>query len=392
MSRPWRTIEDVRAAVLRHWKDGSLLRAHALGEPFPTVEVPLGGPTASQIEARWAEVRQWATSLSSSSQDETLYELQHRAVGGRTVGRNSLPHRAVVAHYEQAWALLKVSAEVQVFERLLESTTAQACRQWALDHPLKTIDLANQWGRLLAAYQWLADSRDSGRYLRQIDAPGVDTKFVESHRGVLSSMLGAPVSKGALEQELGLSVKPSYVRLRLDPRVGPTAGVSELSVRTEELPALNLQCETVLMVENEITYLTVPVPPGGAVVWGKGFEAQRTQVLAEFSETPVYYWGDLDTHGFAILHGVRAALPQTQSVLMDRQTLLEHRSRWGVEPSPTAARLSRLTPAENSVYEDLVSGRYADRLRLEQERIDWSWALERLRWGADRLTPVADSR
>jgi len=51
----------------------------------------------------------------------------------------------------------------------------------------------------------------------------------------------------------------------------------------------------------------------------------------------VHYWGDLDTHGFAILNQLRAWLPQTRSFLMDRQTLVEHRDRWGREPAPTAA-------------------------------------------------------
>lgn len=41
----------------------------------------------------------------------------------------------------------------------------------------------------------------------------------------------------------------------------------------------------------------------------------------------VHYWGDLDTHGSAILDRLRAWLPQTRSFLMDRETLLDHRER-----------------------------------------------------------------
>jgi hypothetical protein len=63
---------------------------------------------------------------------------------------------------------------------------------------------------------------------------------------------------------------------------------------------------------------------------------------------------------------------------MDRETLLTHRDRWVTEPTPTHARLSRLNAAEQDLYEDLVSDRLAERVRLEQERIDWSWALNHL--------------
>ena len=62
---------------------------------------------------------------------------------------------------------------------------------------------------------------------------------------------------------------------------------------------------------------------------------------------------------------------------MDEQTLLQHRERWVAEPSPTTADLTRLTAAERGVYEDLVTDRYGDRVRLEQERVDWAWVSER---------------
>ena len=75
---------------------------------------------------------------------------------------------------------------------------------------------------------------------------------------------------------------------------------------------------------------------------------------------------------------LRIWLPHAASVLMDRDTLLEHRERWVTEPTPTNAALPRLTAAEQSVYEDLVTDRFGHAVRLEQERIDWKWALERL--------------
>lgn len=92
----------------------------------------------------------------------------------------------------------------------------------------------------------------------------------------------------------------------------------------------------------------------------------------------VTYWGDIDTHGFAILDLLRAWLPQTQSTLMDRATLVAHRDRWVDEDRPTKAALSRLAPEERDLYEDLVADSLGQRVRLEQERIDWAWASERL--------------
>lgn len=397
--RRWRTADDVRAAVRRRWDDGSLLRAHARGEAFSPIEVPLGGPRATEIGARLAEVQDWVAALESGGRDGARYTLQYKDVGGRAVGRNRLPARAVVSEFSQAWALLGVRADVAAYDRMLGSVAAFECgtaadrdsaserdaasdpgaavREWLLRSPVTGLRFADEWPQVLAAYRWLASARGSGRYLRQIDAPGVDTKFVESHRGVLADLLAVSRSAGGFLRDLGLRGKPEYVRFRLAPGVLDLP-VSELSVRSEELPGLDPGIRSAVIVENEITYLTVPVPRGGVVIWGSGFDVARLGRWPALRECPVHYWGDLDTHGFAILHRLRAHLPDVRSALMDAETLLAHRERWGTEPSPTHAGLSELTPEESAVYDDLVTDRYGERVRLEQERIDWAWVLDRL--------------
>jgi hypothetical protein len=68
----------------------------------------------------------------------------------------------------------------------------------------------------------------------------------------------------------------------------------------------------------------------------------------------VVYWGDIDTHGFAILDRARRAVPQLQSVLMNEETLLSHRLLWGQESAQCPnVPLDALTDEERSVYENL---------------------------------------
>ncbi|GAB3614253.1 hypothetical protein GCM10027415_25930 [Humibacter ginsengisoli] len=269
---------------------------------------------------------------------------------------------------------------VEAFQLLISSSAeVPAAQRWALANPHRAIPLADRWMTVLSACRWLEAHRGSGLYLRQLDAPGVDTKFIEQHRGVLASMLGVSAGAASFTRELGLAAKPATVRLRFDPAVfGMPHELSEASFRIDELNTMRVRPERVLIVENEITYLSVPVPPGGAVLWGKGYDADRPASLSWLADVPVHYWGDLDTHGFAILNRVRAWLPRTVSILMDRNTLLAHRERWVIEPAPSDAALSRLTPTEHSLYEDLVSDRFGASVRLEQERVGWEWALERL--------------
>jgi hypothetical protein len=258
-------------------------------------------------------------------------------------------------------------------DEVLQLTAVEpVVRAWVAAHPLKAVSLHAEWPQLLSAYRWLDDHRESGRYLREITAPGVDTKLVERHRGVLAALLGVSTSSTAFLLELGLTARPELLRLRAHP--GTFGSLSDVTARVDELRAATISVRSAVIVENEITFLSTPVPCDGVVLWGKGFEVDRSGSLPWLRSADVHYWGDLDTHGFAILNQLRAWLPQTHSFLMDRPTLLEHRERWGHESTPTRARLDRLSSDEAAVYDDLVSDRLGDRVRLEQERIDWAWA------------------
>ena len=388
----WTAPADIETKLRRRWRSGDLLRAWAVRSPFPTVEVSLRGPSAAELAEHLSEARRWAAGIERASRQGRCFTIEPKTVGGKSFGRTEVPGRAIIADYAQAWEMLGARADVAAFDDVLALSRNQpVVHEWVLAHPLKAITLAPEWAAILAALDWLDWNRESGRYLREIDAPGVDTKLIERHRGVLAEMLGVTGAAAAFAPALGYAVKPSTVRLRFDPALlGMPAAITEAELRLDELlqlgsgaVRLGSRIEQVLIIENEITYLSVPVPAGGVVVWGKGYDADIPSSLDWLREADargrVSYWGDIDTHGFAILNRVRARLPNVRSVLMDRDTLLKHRDRWGTEPTPTNAALERLTDTESVLYSDLVTDRYAPGLRLEQERIDWAWVEQRLK-------------
>jgi hypothetical protein len=91
------------------------------------------------------------------------------------------------------------------------------------------------------------------------------------------------------------------------------------------------------------------------------------------SRCHVHYWGDIDTHGFAILDQLRCRFDHAESFLMDRTTLLAFESQWGEEEKQALRDLPRLNGEERALYDDLRDNRIRRNLRLEQERIGFSW-------------------
>lgn len=373
----WTTPADISARVRKRWSDGALLRA-AVDGAFQPIEVPLRGPSASDLGDRVEEARGWANDLIRASRGGAHFDVVFGEVGGRHVGKTRVPMRAVLSSARQSWALLGVTADAERFVELFDRTPG-AARGWVLQHPHAALAAADDWTEVLAALDWIYRERDSGRFLREVTAPGVDTKLIERRRGVLAGMLGVPAGAGAFTEALGFAMRPATVRLRFDPRVfGFPSGFSEGVFRLDELDSAASSATQALIIENEATYLAVPIPDGGVVLWGKGYDVTNPASLRWLREVPVTYWGDIDTHGFAILNRVRARLPQARSVLMDLTTLHEHRERWGREEKPTSIALPHLASDDADVYAALVTDRHGERVRLEQERVDWAWALERL--------------
>ena len=145
-----------------------------------------------------------------------------------------------------------------------------------------------------------------------------------------------------------------------------------MTVRLEEMESRPLPVSRVYVVENEITYLAFPGLDDAVVIFGGGYAVGRLAPLRWLSDRKLFYWGDLDTHGFAILNVLRRLFPHTRSLLMDRKTLLDNESQWVREPDPTSQRLGLLNPAEFDLYQDLVENSFGPAVRLEQERVRFS--------------------
>lgn len=257
---------------------------------------------------------------------------------------------------------------------------APALTIWLAKRPLAALEEGAVWTGILDVVTWFRDHPRCGLYLRQIDIPGVDTKFIEERKPLLTELLDLALPPEAIdagwrgfERRYALRPEPNSIRFRvLDPRLA-IQGLTDLSAPAYELAQLRLAAACVFITENEINGLSFPDVPGGIVIFGLGYGLDRLAEIEWLRGRPLCYWGDIDTHGFAMLDRLRAIFPAAESLLMDRETFAMHSHLWVREGAPYLGELERLHEAERALYDDLRGNRLGERVRLEQERIGFRW-------------------
>jgi hypothetical protein len=388
---PWTEAPDLRAQTHKLWDKGYLLQelvSQARGGPssFP-IRLRLQCPDTQALGGQFEETRRWAEGLRASAGRWRLVEREARSP---VVGSNRIPDQAWLDSLKDALALVGKTKEAARFAELIGATQQQQPEllAWLHRRSLAALALEREWQRLLDVVGWLKAHPRPGVYLRQVDIAGIDSKFLEQHLSVLAELLDLalppdavnPSAQGAAQfcQRYGFLDKPLRIRFRwLDPlaaRYGEDVTVTQTSFEQFAVPV-----SQVFITENEVNFLAFPSLPNAMVIFGGGFGGlARLKNTAWLAKCSVHYWGDLDTHGFAMLDQLRAYLPQAQSFLMNHATLMRHADHWGHEPQAQQRDLLRLSADELAVYDSLRSNRIRTGLRLEQERVAFGWVEQSL--------------
>jgi hypothetical protein len=89
--------------------------------------------------------------------------------------------------------MIGATAAAEQFETLTGETLRRfpALSEWLRRNPLAVLAEADAWHRILSVVAWFRAHPRSGLYLRQIDVPGVDTKFIEVRKALLGQLFDA---------------------------------------------------------------------------------------------------------------------------------------------------------------------------------------------------------
>ncbi|WP_298619374.1 DUF3322 and DUF2220 domain-containing protein [uncultured Zoogloea sp.] len=354
------------------------------GEGAWPLTVNLGVPTEKDITDDVAAVRAWASAWQSrTGPGELMFEERQFARLGRhrLPVSLTLPDAAAVA--DCVGQLRRWEIATQRCQQMRERWPDMGGRALATRFDVLADYSAVDFERLVSLLAWLNANRASGLYLRQIPVEGVDTKWLEKRTGLVAGLLRSLREVSEEESDFyrlfGLRKPAHRVRIRaLCPALRQAiGGLCDIEAPLAEIAALPISPRAVVVVENLETGLALPDLPDTMVVMRLG------NAVGAVGELPwlvgaevVLYWGDIDTHGFAILNRARRAVPHLRSVLMDEETLLSHRSLWVEEAAQCPnVPLDALTAEEQSVYENLRVSAWGPRIRMEQERLGWADAM-----------------
>ncbi|NLB32105.1 MAG: hypothetical protein GX822_10745 [Alcaligenaceae bacterium] len=398
MTQPnWTTPSELRAQLQRLWDKGELLRTRLPNATslFP-LQLRLKKPNSQDLGQHFEQVRYWINQL---QQLDKRYRLTWKEINHRQLGRNQIPDNVWVEQVDDALALLGLRGAAQQFDKLQEDTLSAfpELLPWLEKYSLLALEKAGNWHKVLAVLQWFCHHPHSGLYLRQLDIAGVDTKFIEQHRGLLGQLLDMVLpaehideqwrGANAFSKRYGLLDKPLRVRLRILDSKLAIAGLTDLELPVEQLASLYLLVKQVFVTENEINALAFPEQADSILLFGQGYALDVLGQIPWLSRQPLYYWGDIDTHGFAILNRLRNHLPHTQSLLMDATTLLHHQDMWGQEPADKrcTSALPLLSDNEQKLYQALRDNTFCPpnketvtNLRFEQEHVRFGWLQQQL--------------
>lgn len=378
----WSDPKWIRDELSRKWESGRILRYMLNDDGLFPLRMPLKRPSSADVNENFADIIRWIKILRDNSRQAIGYgyELIEKEMVHRQSGRNNIITHVVIPTVQDSLRLLRKEHEAGKLMELVQiiKTEWPILNEWIYKYPHKVLAFRDDWCGILAVLKWFFDHPRCDLYLRQLDIGGIDTKFIEQRKVILTELLNIILPEGAIDQNArsfelryGLRVKPLLVRLRLLDTELFIQGISDMTIPVEQLAGFKLDASRVFITENEINGLCFPDVKKGLVIFGLGYGVDVLKTVDWLIEKEIYYWGDIDTHGFAILDQVRSFLPQAKSMLMDESTLLKHRNLWSVEDTPFLGQLSRLTDDEYRLLCLMQGNIWGKGVRLEQERVSF---------------------
>lgn len=357
------------------------LSNYILGNPYQKIMLR-GGKQRPATTAALHEAVRFYCSLEKTT-DRKGWTIEWESWKSKKLGTQQWPAAISIDSVEDLLYLTEKQQEFDEFTKTLRFILQQepALSKWLAEKPERVLEYKEEWPGLFAVIDFLLANDVSEFYLRNIPVP-VHTKFIETYKTIIWSILSFinperfSINGQSFEQTIGVKPKPFLFTLRwLDRSMAESHanGIAVMGLAVEELRQLNWQPRAVWVVENETALYMLPENAGGLAIWSRGKALSLLNDIPMFNNTSLYYWGDLDEDGYAMLNDFRGLYPHVQSRFMDMACVNTHLPYLDIQPRMYRLKqLGQLTNKEQEAFDWLVKKNG----RLEQERVLQSYVNE----------------
>lgn len=384
----WSKPSDIKNEVKKKWDNGAILRQYVKEDGLFPMSISLKRPKGNELTDNYADIIKWVTELRDNDKSKKGfgYELVEKEVNHRNVGRNTMPTHVIIPTIDDAIKMLREGSSVKIFcsnsEKLLDKWSN--LEEWILKNQKDVINkIGSNCDKIISVLTWFEQNPERNIYCREISIKGVDTKFIENNQTILTTLLEIILPEAQVnfntkifEEKFGLKNKPLRIRFRVLDETLKYSEFSDLEVLLDEFSKLSSNFKNVFVTENEINFLSFPNVKNSCVIFGKGYGIDIFRNIEWLKDKNVYYWGDIDTHGFNILSRARGFVPNVKSFLMSEEILLAHKEFWGKEDKPFLSEIVNLDTDETELVGKLQNNVLGSGVRLEQERVQFSYVRE----------------
>lgn len=370
-------VEEIKSKVKKWWEDGSFLQSSLKGLPFDKREVPkIGLDNIRNIHENVDAVFKSQDELMKNSKEVKGYgytiEWQERNY--KNIGNNKFIKKITIDTEQDFLRLINKEKEFKLFKERVKYLLDQVpeLNLWIERNPLEIISNDEKWEDLIKVLMYFKNDHIPNKYYIRELPISVHTKFIESNIGILRSLLDYLIPSQIIEsknfhERYSIKNKEKLIRIRiLCDEITSGYHYSDFSVRLSDFILQDIPAKNVIIAENELNFLTLPKNKNTIAIWsGGGFQISYLANIDWLKEKNIFYWGDIDAAGLAILSQLRTYYPSSQSILMDRSTFDKFYDNGKTEKLISAKQLNGLKKEELELYKYLNE----NKLRLEQEKI-----------------------
>lgn len=377
--------EEIKRHALRWWKP--FLQSYITGDAFfPRTIERIGKVQPGEVTGRFDVLQKEIEQLyrHSKSHKGSGYVVESSVFSFRRTGSHELPDRIVFETVDDYLAFTGKKREWNLFRVNYDLifSVIPALKLWSVENCLWLTEQRLQWDNVLKVCQYFISTPRPDLYLRQLPLE-VHTKFIEENIALIQSLLNFLIPEHVrnpgqkrFAERFHLKYDEPLIRVRILDSADRVAGYfSDISIPLSDFEQCGFPALNVLIAENKMNFLTLPSLPSSIAVWsGGGFNVSYLKGAEWLSAKRIYYWGDIDEHGFQILHQLRHYCPHAESIFMDRKTFDRFNSFAVDGMRSFAEKFDLLTPDEAGLYNHLKSLESGN--RLEQEKLPQAYVDE----------------